>query len=117
LNKKIIITGVNGFLGSKIAINQILSGNTVIGLIRKSSDLSRLDHIRNHLSLVEIDYKTFDKCFFENVDAVIHTATCYGRYNESFSDILAANVTFPLKLLEESIAADVPVFLNTDSFL
>lgn len=50
------------------------------------------------------------------IDAVIHTATCYGRNNETTVDIVEANVVFPLKLLETSSLYKTNIFFNTDTF-
>ena len=51
------------------------------------------------------------------VDTIIHTATCYGRKGESTSEILQANLVFPLNLLNAAIEAGVDLFINTDTVL
>jgi nucleoside-diphosphate-sugar epimerase len=60
--------------------------------------------------------KNLDKFFAEGVDAVVHTATCYGRQNEPASTILESNVSFPLRLVETCIKYKVKNFINTDTF-
>ena len=51
------------------------------------------------------------------VDAVIHTATCYGRQGESFDTVLEANVALPLRLLETATRFNAATFYNTDTIL
>jgi CDP-paratose synthetase len=116
MGKTILITGVAGFLGSHIAKAQVAAGNTVIGIVRSSSDLSRLVSIHNQILLIDVDSESLAGIFAQGVDAIIHTATCYGRDNESLSTISKANIEFPLSLLEAALVGNVPAFLNTDSF-
>jgi nucleoside-diphosphate-sugar epimerase len=116
VRKTLVITGVTGFLGSDVAKHQVAAGNNVIGVVRKNSDLARLESIRSRITLVESSSESLIRIFEAGVDAVIHTSTCYGRGNESPSDLLEANIGFPLRLLEAALASNVPAFLNTDSF-
>ncbi len=116
VRKTLVITGVTGFLGSHVAKHQVAAGNNVIGIVRKNSDLARIESIRSRITLVETSSESLIRIFEAGVDAVIHTSTCYGRGNESPSDILEANIGFPLRLLEAALVSNVPAFLNTDSF-
>lgn len=116
VRKTLVITGVTGFLGSQVAKHQVAAGNNVIGIVRKSSDLSRLESILSRITLVETSSENLVRIFTQGVDAVIHTSTCYGRANESPSALLEANIGFPLRLLEAAMVSNVPAFLNTDSF-
>lgn len=116
VRKTLVITGVTGFLGSHIAKHQVDAGNIVIGIVRKNSDLTRLESIRSRIKLIESSSENIIRTFEAGVDAVIHTSTCYGRGNESPSDLLEANIGFPLRLLDAALASNVPAFLNTDSF-
>jgi nucleoside-diphosphate-sugar epimerase len=50
------------------------------------------------------------------VDAVIHTATCYGRNGETAAEIFEANTVFPLRLLETATYFNSGIFFNTDTF-
>lgn len=116
VGKTLVITGVTGFLGSHVAKHQVAAGNNVIGIVRKNSNLVRLESIRSRITLVETSTEKLTRIFEAGVDAVIHTSTCYGRENESTSDLLEVNIGFPLRLLEAAMASNVPAFLNTDSF-
>lgn len=119
MQKKILITGATGYLGSRIAHALLLEGHEVIALKREGSSLQKVKAIAEQLHFVNSEQLDFEKLFHENrgIDAIIHLATCYGRHNESISDIFTANVSFPLHLLEAANRAGVKVFLSTDTTL
>ena len=118
-NKRIVLTGVSGFLGSHIASALITQGWEVIGLKRRLSSLERLGDVLNQITLIDVEDVDFDAIFREygEVNAIVHTATNYGRNNESVTDIFAANTEFPLRLLDSGSRAGVKAFLNTDTIL
>jgi CDP-paratose synthetase len=116
MSRVVVITGVSGFLGSHLARALVASGYEVVGLVRRHSDLSKLDSIRGNIQLLDVATLSLSDLFAQPVAAVIHTATCYGRDKEAVSAILDSNVGFPLRLLEAALAGKVGAFLNTDSF-
>lgn len=115
----ILLTGSTGFLGSNIAKALLADGHRVVALKRKSSSLRRVESIASKIHFIDIEAIDFDKLFrdFGKIDVIIHTATCYGRNNESVSEIFTANTDFPLKLLDAGSLAGVDLFLNTDTIL
>ena len=119
MNKRIILTGATGYLGSHLAKALLAEGYDVVALKRKTSRLHRLESILPRLRFHDIEGLDFALLFQEmgNVDAVIHTATCYGRNGESASRISAANMQYPLSLLEAAVEAGVGTFINTDTSL
>ena len=78
------------------------------------SSLERLSPIADKLDLRDIEDGLED--FNSEVDAIIHTATCYGNRGESVSDVLSANVIFPLSLIEALKNSEKFIFLNTSTF-
>lgn len=112
--KKILITGINGFLGSHIA-KKLSEVYEVIGVEYSVENLWRLEgtsfevYISNDASLKKI-FKT------HQIFAIIHTATIYRAKNESITDILNTNILLPVKLYELANKYNVSIFLNTDSF-
>jgi nucleoside-diphosphate-sugar epimerase len=117
--KRILLTGATGYLGSHLAKALLNAGHSVVALKRKTSSLQRLEPITARITLIDLDELDFDSLFKKQgkFDTIIHAATCYGRNGESASQIVDANLNFPLKLLDAASMAGVPIFLNTDSAL
>ena len=101
--KNILITGATGFLGSHLTQKFVNEGHTVIILKKSDFDTRRINHLLNKIISYDIDKIELETPFRENsIDAVIHTATLYGRGNEKYSDLVDVNLLFPLKVLELS---------------
>lgn len=96
VNMKIGITGSSGNLGSYL--------------------FSQIASIKNHLAF-PISSQNFnsEKLPAQDLDVVIHAATCYGRGGEKFSEIMSGNLVFPLKILE--LMGDQGIFINIDTVL
>jgi len=119
MKKRILLTGITGFLGSHLAKALLAVGYEVVALKRKSSSLSRIESIISDIDFFNVEGLDFHQLFRDcgKIDAIIHTATCYGRNDESVSEIFAANTEFPLRLLDAGNRAGVEMFLNTDTIL
>ena len=52
----------------------------------------------------------------ESIDSVIHCSTNYG-YKSALTKIINDNVVFPINLLEGCFDYQIPLFINTDTFL
>jgi nucleoside-diphosphate-sugar epimerase len=115
LKKTILITGINGYLGSRLAIRYKEKYN-IIGLEYDTSILSRIE---------KYDFEVYaskngiQDHIFKNhqVDIIIHTATFYGRNDESNSEMLYANTYLPQVLLEKAVKHNCKTFINTDTVL
>jgi CDP-paratose synthetase len=119
MHQRVLITGVTGFLGSHLAKKLLEQGYDVVALKRKVSQLHRVKSILSEINFYDVEELDFGSLFLiENkIDAVIHTATTYGRDGQSPAEIFATNTAFPLGLLNASITAGVRVFINTDTAL
>ena len=114
--KTILLTGPTGFLGSHLLEALIHEGYDVVILKRSFSDTWRIDHLMASVKSYDIDLNSVEKAFEEQkIDAVIHTATNYGRKNEKVSEIVDTNLMFGLKLLETAAIFHTRVFFNTDT--
>jgi nucleoside-diphosphate-sugar epimerase len=115
----ILLTGITGFLGSNLAFKLVECGYNVIGIKRKTSQLTRIENILKLISLYNIEDVNFTNIFKDNpeISTVIHTATTYGRNNESPIEIFESNTSFPLMILDAASNAGVRKFINTDTIL
>lgn len=114
----LLITGATGYLGSHLAQSLSDAGHKVAILKRATSSLSRLDACVSRLAVFNIEdglHLPFQT--IEHFDAVIHTATCYGRSGETPSVVFETNTAFPLRLLETAAAFNTDSFFNTDTIL
>lgn len=111
---KVLITGVTGFLGSHLARFLISNGHSVIGLKRRSSSQAKISAISHGLELFDIEdgYEYLNS----DIDAIIHTATCYGNKGEPITEILHSNIVFPLSLLEQAKLKGIDIFINASTF-
>lgn len=113
--KTILITGINGYLGSHLA-KALSSEYHIIGLEYSLDNLFRI---------ANCDYKVYaakdgvsDAVFTEQpIDIVVHTATFYGRNNEDYIQMFNTNLHSPLNLLDKAIKSGCQLFVNTDTVL
>ena len=117
--KKILMTGITGFLGSQLAKKLLSNGYEVIALKRKTSSLEKIESVLSRVILYDLENIDFVEIFKSHpeIDIIIHTATCYGRNNESTFQITEANTSFPLRLLDAAISSGINSFINTDTTL
>ncbi len=113
----ILLTGATGFLGSHILEGLLEKNYDVIILKRSFSNCWRIEEFLKQVVSYDIDQVSLDSVFEENsINAIIHTATCYGRHGETNLEIFNSNVLFPMQLLEFARINRVESFFNTDSF-
>jgi dihydroflavonol-4-reductase len=71
---KALVTGANGFTGSHLVKALVQKGHTVIGLVRKSSDRSRLTDVALSLAYGDVTDRGALKTAMQGADWVFHTA-------------------------------------------
>jgi len=108
--EKILIAGIDGFLGNHLALELSLNFE-IYGYVRNKNKLKR----------IKDQYKIFDKndqldLIFENIkpDYVINTIV---SYDDNFvSNQLESNLLLPILFYELSLKNNVRAYLNTDTF-
>ncbi len=114
----ILLTGASGYLGSHLARVLVSDGYRLTVLKREGSDIRRIIDIGADLACYDIESGGVQQAFRgASYDAVVHTATCYGRGGESAADVCAANTAWPLELMDAAASAGTPLFINTDTSL
>ena len=69
-----LVTGANGFIGSHLVDQLLVSNCTVHGLVRESSDLKWLDASRVHLHKGDLARPDFKIPALEDMDYIFHCA-------------------------------------------
>lgn len=115
----ILLTGASGFLGSHLLKSLLNKTNHDIIVLKRS--FSKTNRIDTQLSLsrvipYDIDKVSLESIPWNNVSAVIHCATEYGRNGAVSSKILQSNLIFPVNIAELAIKNGVQCFINTDSY-
>ncbi len=121
-NKSILITGGNGFIGSHLAKRLLTEGNTVYLILRKSSDLWRLQEIANHTSLIIqysdlLDIRSIENCIrVARPQIVYHCATKgASHWQNNPEEILKVNILGTLYLLQACEQLSLEAFINIGS--
>jgi len=115
----IVLTGATGFLGSNLLGKLLADGYEVAAIVRTNSNLHRIEKWIDHknIKLYNIEKTNLNLIFEENkVDAIVHTATEYGRGEGAISKILEPNLILPIRLIELGIKYQTACFINTDSY-
>lgn len=116
---KILLTGATGYLGSHLLLALMQKGHEVIVQKRSTSDILRIASLLSNVQSYDLDRCSVERPFEEHDDigAVIHTSTCYGRKRETISEVFDANTCMPVKLIEAASQAGVSCFINSDTSL
>jgi nucleoside-diphosphate-sugar epimerase len=116
---RVLITGANGFLGSRLIKKLIDLGAFPTGMVRERATLHELEKIgiKNKFPLHEIasDYSNLDliinNCY---PDIVVHTASAsrVKENAEGLREMISANITFPALLIESMLRHETYRFVN-----
>ncbi|MCY6482749.1 GDP-mannose 4,6-dehydratase [Clostridium aestuarii] len=120
MNKKILITGASGFVGSCLAESLVNEGYDVNLIVRSTSNLWRLQKIRNDVKIYYVDlydeYKLNKIIKVINPEYIFHLAT-YGGYpfQHEISKIISTNINGTINLINACKNIDYKSFINIGS--
>ena len=102
LKKKILITGANGFVGSKLSQYLCASGHFVVESVR--------DPVNSNQVKLDLNWSEIPKNYFKDIDIVIHCAANVHNKNSTES-IFTQNTDFTELMLERVIEDKVKRFI------
>jgi len=121
MNKRALVTGATGFVGSHLVRGLLEAGWDVSVIIRKTSKLDMLvdvcERITVHQYTGEINQLT--KAMVECKPSVVfHVASLVLSEHkpEQINAVIESNILFGTQLLEAMVAADVKHLINTSTF-
>ncbi|ARM30967.1 SDR family oxidoreductase [Prosthecochloris sp. HL-130-GSB] len=119
MQKKILVTGATGFIGSRLVRKLVSGEGEVFALVRNSSRLAPFSGVLDKINLVEgdvTDRSSLDKAL-EGIDEVYHVAGyTYMGGEESRDDLLyAINVDGTRNLLRAALGAGVSRVVHVSS--
>ena len=109
MNKKILVTGATGFIGSVLVRKLAYTNDDVAILVRKSSDLTSLSDVLDRVRLVYGDIT--DRASLDNalqgIDLVYHSAGLTYMGDKKNELLYKINVEGTRNVMQASLAAGV----------
>lgn len=98
----ILLLGASGYLGGNIARDLSKNGHKVICVVRRTSDLLRLNDL--NCQLISNEPGQIELTFKQNrIDWVINGVTTYKSNDTLYGDMFESNIVFPLSVLNLAI--------------
>lgn len=115
-SKRIFITGATGFLGKYLLPLLINAGYDVVALTRKKTVSGIFDSMYRKKITWCMTEKEIEREFKKGIECVVHIATCYGREQDTFADVVETNLLLPVRILEKAVLYGCKGFINADTF-
>ncbi|MBD2451695.1 NAD-dependent epimerase/dehydratase family protein [Nostoc sp. FACHB-152] len=112
---KVLVTGANGFTGSHLAQALQKQGHTVVGLVRKSSNLARLANCNIQLVYGDITDRIALRAAMTGADKVFHTAAYVelGLVNEAEMERVNVEGTRAVLEVAQAVGVSKLVYCST----
>lgn len=111
---KIFITGINGFIGSRLALSLLTQNHQVSGSVRSTSDLSLLKGIDVKLFRGSLDDSEFVSQAISGNEIIFHVAGFASDWGD-FEKFYDANVVTTQTLARAAVKANVKKFIFISS--
>ena len=112
---RIMITGANGFLGTKIAQRLAGEGHEVIAMVRRLKEYPGLQHENIKLMKGDVVDSNSLAAALVGVNHVYHLAAIANDWAKDFRDIYRTNVEGTINVLDESANAGVEKIVVTST--
>jgi UDP-glucose 4-epimerase len=118
-DKKILVTGATGFIGSNLVRTLVARGAKVTAMKRPSSSVWRLKDISEQIEILEVDlrdYKGIKKSLNKRrFQIIFHLASHIdrSRFAKISGDTLGVNILGTLHLIDCFLKRDIEMFVNT----
>lgn len=114
--RNILVLGGNGYLGSKI-INELLSNDNVFCTVKSGEGLNLLQQKQN-IHIISDDIDEIKNVILSNeIDVLINTVCCYERNGIALTDVINANLVFPILIISFAIENCVKRIITIDTSL
>ncbi len=116
---RLLVTGATGFIGGHLCKAFRDNDWKVTAIVLPNEDVTNLDSLG--VASIPFDGNVgilVDELTANSYDGVVHLATCFVAQHtaDDVNRLIAANVTFSLKVLDAAVSAHVPWFLNVGTF-
>ena len=111
----ILLTGITGFIGKNLSLKLIDNGYSLYTIVRKTTNI---DNINENVIVHVFDGSDTNLSEFilnNKIKGIIHLATKFlasHEYND-IEDLIDSNITFPTKIIDVAIKANIEWFINT----
>lgn len=109
--KRVIITGVSGYIGSAVTNRCLESGYNVLGISRENAESISLELGADVVEADLLDPNRLKSIAFQASDTVIHCATANDILSKDFSAGVSLSVLGTTHLLEAALIAGVKKFV------
>jgi nucleoside-diphosphate-sugar epimerase len=112
LNKKVLVTGANGFTGSSLTRKLVEQDHEVRALVRPQSNTDTLKGLDIELVKVDLSNGSLPQDAFRGVDVIYHIAAAFRKEGVPRKYFYEVNALGTQRVLESALKAEVQRFVH-----